>query len=269
MLLVSVIMPSCNSAAFIGESILSVLQQTHQQLELIVVDDGSEDNTLAVIQSFVKQDERIRVIERQRCSGGPATPRNLGLQVANGDYLAFIDSDDLWHPKKLELQLSALRNEGLDFLSSLHIPFKSSANLANIKLASKLTLLSQSHKRLIKKNSVITSSAFMRKTVFAGIEFQQHKEYVGVEDYLAWLHVHQNNKLKSAILQSPLVLYRLREDSISSSKLVMAKKIFYLLSHYKYRNKPLGWRRYYYFTTYVFYGFMNQFRFFQIQKTRR
>jgi glycosyltransferase involved in cell wall biosynthesis len=97
---VSVIIPTYNRAHFVGLSIDSALQQTHPPLEVIVVDDGSTDDTAAALASYA---DRIRVF-RQPNSGAPSA-RNLGAANASGDYLAFLDSDDLWYPEKLERQL--------------------------------------------------------------------------------------------------------------------------------------------------------------------
>ena len=98
---VSVVMPAYNYARYIRESIDSVLAQTHAPLEVIVVDDGSTDDTPAVLASY---GDRIRVIRQQ--NAGVAAARNAGLAVARGEYMAFIDSDDIWLPRKLELQLA-------------------------------------------------------------------------------------------------------------------------------------------------------------------
>lgn len=104
--LVSAVMPAYNDARFVSESIDSVLGQTFQDLELIVIDDGSTDGTRAVVASRAAQDARLHLL----CQGnrGPAAARNNGLRHASGDYVAFIDADDLWVKDKLEKQLNVL-----------------------------------------------------------------------------------------------------------------------------------------------------------------
>ena len=104
---VSVIIPTYNRAHLIARSIESVLNQTYREFELIVVDDGSTDNTEEVVKSF--NDQRIRYI-RYQMNEGAATARNTGIRAARGDYIAFQDSDDEWHPDKLEKQINILLN---------------------------------------------------------------------------------------------------------------------------------------------------------------
>lgn len=104
---VSVIIPTYNRAHIIHRAITSVLQQTYQNLEIIIVDDASKDETEAVISSF--QDERIRYIRHPENYGG-ADARNTGISAASGEYITFLDSDDVWLPNKVELQLQCLIN---------------------------------------------------------------------------------------------------------------------------------------------------------------
>ena len=103
---VSVIIPTFNYARFLATAMGSVLGQTYRDLELIVVDDGSTDSTRAVVAQF-ESDLRVRYLYQS--NQGDATARIAGLGIANGRYLAFLDSDDYWMPKKLELQLAALQ----------------------------------------------------------------------------------------------------------------------------------------------------------------
>lgn len=103
--LVSVIMPAYNSCAYIAEAIRSVLDQDYEQLELIVVDDGSTDGTPDLARRF---GERVQVIEQP--NSGPAAARNRGVHAARGEFIAFIDSDDIWLPGKVRAQVDYLRN---------------------------------------------------------------------------------------------------------------------------------------------------------------
>ena len=110
--LVSIIMPAYNSARFIRESIGSVLAQTYTDWELLIVDDGSTDNTAEIIASF--QDERIHMM-RNELNLGAALSRNKALREAKGKYIAFLDADDLWLPEKLEKQLAFMQQNGYAF----------------------------------------------------------------------------------------------------------------------------------------------------------
>jgi len=248
--LVSVILPCCNSQRWIEQAVNSVLLQTHNQLELIVVDDASSDATIDALKNI--SDPRLTIITRGQCSGGPATPRNEGLAIAKGEYLAFIDSDDIWHPEKLERQLLAIERHTLNFVSSQHICFRNSKPETPRLNPEHQEILRKSHQALLRKNWVITSSALIHRKLFSDVSFNQAAQYIGVEDYLAWLHIHQSEHIKSAILEAPLVFYRLRDGSLSHSKTQMAKKILNLLWNYQNRGKPLGMLAIYYFGSYAY-----------------
>lgn len=110
--LVSVIMPSYQTEAYIRDSITSVLNQTYPHWELLIVDDASKDNTLAVVEAF--DDERIHFY-RNEFNQGAAISRNKALALARGEWIAFLDSDDLWSPSKLEKQIHFMKENGYDF----------------------------------------------------------------------------------------------------------------------------------------------------------
>ncbi len=110
--LVSVIMPSWNTAKFIGKSIQSVLKQTYENLELVIVDDCSTDNTDEIVKSF--SDPRIRYYKNKKNSGA-AVSRNRAIREAKGEWIAFLDSDDLWKPEKLERQIVFMKQNGYVF----------------------------------------------------------------------------------------------------------------------------------------------------------
>lgn len=110
--LVSIIMPSYNTAKFIGDSIESVLSQTYANWELIIVDDCSTDETDEVVSRF--DDNRIRYLKNEKNSGA-AISRNRALREAKGRWIAFLDSDDLWFPEKLEMQVVFMKKNGYHF----------------------------------------------------------------------------------------------------------------------------------------------------------
>lgn len=111
--LVSIIMPSYNTAKYIGDSIKSVLAQTYGNWELIIVDDCSTDNTDEIVKEFLS-DERIKYLKNEKNSGA-AISRNYALREAKGKWIAFLDSDDLWLPEKLEKQLAFMVENGYKF----------------------------------------------------------------------------------------------------------------------------------------------------------
>lgn len=112
--LVSIIMPSFNCGKYISDSINSIQAQTYPNWELIIVDDCSSDNTIPVISTYMNCDKRIRLIQNQ-INCGTAASRNKALKEAKGRWIAFLDSDDLWEPRKLERQISFMEANGFTF----------------------------------------------------------------------------------------------------------------------------------------------------------
>ena len=109
---VSVVMPVYNAATTLAQAMQSVLGQTHRAVELVVVDDGSRDGSSAVIDAFAAADPRV-VTVRLAGNSGVAAARNAGIDAATGDCMAFLDSDDWWHPRKLAVQLAWMRDSGV------------------------------------------------------------------------------------------------------------------------------------------------------------
>ena len=116
--LVTVITPIFNAQNFIAETIESVIDQTYQNWEMIIVDDCSTDNSRDIVKKYEVKDSRIKLIELEVNFGGPARPRNVGLDISKGDYLAFLDADDVWLENKLQVQISEMLVNNLDFTST-------------------------------------------------------------------------------------------------------------------------------------------------------
>ena len=110
---VSIIMPAYNCELYIEAAIRSVINQTHTNWELFVIDDGSKDLTCDIVNKLVIKDDRIKLIKNTH-NMGVAKTRNRGLDMCNGDYIAFLDSDDAWHTEKLEKQIKKLLDENGD-----------------------------------------------------------------------------------------------------------------------------------------------------------
>jgi teichuronic acid biosynthesis glycosyltransferase TuaG len=108
--LISIIMPAYNCESYIEIAVRSVMQQSYPNWELLVLDDGSSDRTPAIVQTLCLEDERIRLIKNP-ANMGVAKTRNYGLDLSQGDYVAFLDSDDRWHPDKLAIQMQRMEQE--------------------------------------------------------------------------------------------------------------------------------------------------------------
>lgn len=111
--LISVIVPAYNASRFIRQTLNSVLSQTYQNLEIIVVDDGSQDKTLQIVKSIAAMDERVLLL--QQPNQGVASARNLAIEKSRGEFIAPIDADDLWHPQKIEKQVAYMLRSGPSF----------------------------------------------------------------------------------------------------------------------------------------------------------
>ena len=116
---ISVIVPAYNAEKYLKQCIESVQQQTYQDWELLVIDDGSKDGTRRKAEQFAAGDDRIRVLHKK--NGGVSSARNLGLQVAKGDYIAFLDVDDHFVPQCLETLWAALHQAGADSAACAHL----------------------------------------------------------------------------------------------------------------------------------------------------
>ena len=115
--LISIIVPVYNTELYLEETIQSVLRQTYQNWELLMVDDGSTDDSASICKAFTKQDPRIHYL--YKTNGGQASARNLGIKKSKGDWLAFLDSDDLWTEEKLSSQIEEVKKYKPDFLYGL------------------------------------------------------------------------------------------------------------------------------------------------------
>lgn len=205
--LVSIIMPSYNTGIFIAKTIQSVLAQSYKEWELIIVDDCSSDNTDEIVQPFLK-DARIKYYKNEKNSGA-AVSRNKALREAKGKWIAFLDSDDLWMPRKLEKQISFMEKNGYHF---------SYTNYAEIDTEDK------------RKGITVTGPKKITKTGFFNycwpgcLTVMYDSEAVGLiqiadikknNDYAMWLKVCR--KADCYLLDEELALYRRgRTGSVST-----------------------------------------------------
>lgn len=205
--LVSVIMPTYNHAEFIREAIESVLNQSYKNLELIIIDNYSEDNTQQIVGSF--RDDRIRYYKFAN-HGIIAASRNYGLKEAKGKYVAFIDSDDLWFPDKLRKQVEVMEED--ENYRMVFCPFKASHsnghNLDKIFGPVDSKMNGYIYDKLIRYNFIIASSVVLRKTVLEDVGyFDEAAELRCAEDYDLWLRIARRNKV--AFLPEILGVYRM------------------------------------------------------------
>lgn len=206
--LVSVIMPAYNAQATLADSVRSVLEQTHPHLELLIINDCSTDNTSQLMQELSREDARIRLIQCE-ANGGVARARNAGIELAQGQYIAFLDSDDLWLPEKLEKQLELMRATNTLVCTSAYYRFREPGQWLSTSSPPQQT----SYHQLLQGN-VIGNLTGLYDCHALGKFYQQPIRH---EDYLMWLEVTRKAGTVCAVPE-PLAAYRVGHASLSSNK---------------------------------------------------
>lgn len=206
--LVSVIMPAYNSSKTIEKSIQSVLKQKYTKLELIIVNDGSNDETINVIKKHMVKDERIVLIDRQH-NKGISESRNQAISIAKGKWIAFLDSDDIWYENKLSTQLKKM-NEHEALFSCTSYNVSKENDIFELRKQEKF----YDYFELLQSNvigclTVIVSSNIAKQNLFVNVKH---------EDYATWLNIMRNEDIKVYFIDSILSEYNKTENSVSSNK---------------------------------------------------
>jgi teichuronic acid biosynthesis glycosyltransferase TuaG len=240
--LVSIITPSYNSANYIGATIESIISQTYINWELIITDDCSTDQTIALIKSFQQKDKRIKLFENDVNSGAGVT-RNNCIKHANGRYIAFCDSDDQWKPEKLERQLSFMLENNYAFTFTAYDVINELNEPKGVFIPPpKVTYHSLLQTCSIGCLTVIYDTKQLGKHYMPEIRKRQ--------DYALWLKLIKQTKLAYGLTE-PLAIYRSRSHSISSNKIKAAQFQWRI-----YREvEKLGFlASLYYFVHYAYFG---------------
>lgn len=221
--LVSIIMPSWNTGRFIGESIQSVLNQTYKNWELIIVDDCSTDNTDEIVTSF--DDERIRYFRNDKNSGAALT-RNKAMREARGEWIAFLDSDDLWMPEKLEKQLSFMKENGYTFSFTEYEKIDEESKPLNIYVSGPEKV--NKHK-MYNYDYIGQLTMIYNAKVFGLIQIKDIKKN---NDYAIRLQLFRKKGACCYLLKENLAKYRIRKNSISHDKISKKLKSHFDLFHF-------------------------------------
>lgn len=212
--LVSIITPSYNCAAFIEETVKAIQRQTYQNWELLITDDCSTDNSVAVIEGLSVKDERIKLFRLDHNSGAGAA-RNNSIKEAQGRYIAFCDSDDIWLPEKLEKQLALMKLKGAICAYGSYYECDDNLNRKGIvRVPEKLSFLEEKHVNQIGTLTAIYDSQKVGKQYMPLIRKSQ--------DWALWLKVMKQCGVAYG-LQEPCADYRVRPNSNSSNKRKMIK----------------------------------------------
>ena len=208
--LVSIIMPLYNSEKFIEESINSVLEQTYNNWELIVIDDNSKDNSKGTVNKFCSRDARINLISLKSNSGA-AFARQIGIDEARGDYLAFLDSDDKWHPEKLLRQISFMKTFNSTISCTGYQSFSQKKGVERTFLPPKKT----DDKRVLYDCPIGNSTVIIDKQKFKSINIPNIRKR---NDDALWLSLLRKGGYIDGF-KEVLCMYRIGNNSLSSNKL--------------------------------------------------
>ena len=226
---VSVIMPAYCAEKTIQRAILSVLSQSHHNLELIIINDASTDSTDTIIKQFAKEDARIHILQNEKRLGVAAS-RQKGVLTAQYPFIAFLDSDDAWESNKLSQQIDVLINDpncALCFTASKFINDTGQTSAYVLHAPDKVT-----YKELLNQNVISCSSVLVRREDM--LKYPMPDADMIHEDYAVWLHLLQQYPYATGI-DAPLLIYQISAASKSGKKIQAAKMQW---NTYRYCNLP-------------------------------
>jgi len=226
--LVSIITPCFNAAKYIGQCIESVLAQSYTNWEMLIVDDCSTDDTVEIIQSYSIIDKRIRFYTTDYPSGGAAIPRNIGIQNAKGRYIAFLDSDDLWLPTKLEQQIPLFADPKIAIVYSNYEKIDADGNRKNRFVNSPP---STNYKCLLKRIAIGCLTGIYDSTKVGKVYLKK----IGHEDYVLWLSILKQG-YSAQNTNTVTALYRQQKNTVSGNKLRVLKWTWNIYRHVENLN---------------------------------
>jgi len=204
--MISIVMPSYNREAYLAESINSVIGQSYKKWELIIVDDGSTDGSHYLYDYFTKKDDRIKVIYTK--NQGISKARLTGVEAAQGDFIAVMDSDDLMHPERLKKSLKAIK--GYDFVYSSYYIADEKAQIQTAVYP----------KGKVEKSDIVKNASWPHVTIMAKRDLFNHsyREDFNVNDdaWLVWQWFKLGHKAK--MIKEPLMIVRMHEGNVTKEK---------------------------------------------------
>jgi len=231
--LVSIIMPCYNAEDYIVQSINSVIKQSYTLWELIVIDDFSKDSSRSIVQEMSADDDRIKLI-CQDANKGAGAARNAGVSVAKGQYISFLDSDDLWELKKLETQVNFMKNNGVTFTCSDYAVIDENSNLTGeVRKAKSYYDYETLLKHCPGNSTIMYDAGQLGKFYIPPIRKRN--------DYLMWLQVIKKSGCLIGI-SNILSKYRIHSAGISHNKISLIK---YHYDVYRNIEKLPFWKTYY------------------------
>jgi glycosyltransferase involved in cell wall biosynthesis len=241
--IISIIMPAYNAEETITESINSILRQTFTEFKLYIINDNSSDSTKKIIQKI--KDPRIVYLENENNSG-VSESRNKGIRCCQGTFIAFLDSDDIWENKKLELQYEKLLN-GWDVVCSAYKTFTDQINdIKGVRIPPQIITCDD----MFKSNFVGNLTGIYNAEKFGKI----YQKKIGHEDYVMWLEIIKRAG-KAFCIQEPLAFYRISSNSLSGNKIKAAHWQWII---YRDIQKLSFVKSVYYFGFYIAYAILKR-----------
>lgn len=236
--LVSVVMPVYNSAVTLGASVRSVLTQTHSDLELLVTDDKSSDDSMDLLMEFARQDERV-LPESALEQGGAGRARNLAIERARGDYIAFLDSDDMWLPDKVERQIdfAVTTKTPLTFTSYYKVDADYDGESTDFVPNGRVVRAREyvDYRAMLTQDHIGALTAMYDRTALGTRLMPEMRKR---QDYALWLSIMRDGTPARG-LSEPLAVYRShRAGSLSSNKLSLVQYNWELYREHEHLSLP-------------------------------
>ncbi|MET8468710.1 glycosyltransferase family A protein [Streptomyces sp. NPDC006422] len=240
--LVSVVMPVYNAAATLGAAVRSVLTQTHSDLELLITDDQSSDDSMELLREFARQDERV-LPESAPEQGGAGRARNLAIERAKGDYIAFLDSDDMWLPEKTERQLAfaAQGSAPLTFTSYFKMDADHDGESTDFVPNGRVIAAKEhvDYRQMLVRDYIGALTAMYDRNVLGTRLMPEMRKR---QDYALWLSIMRDGH-DARGLAEPLAVYRAHQaGSLSSNKLGLVQYNWELYRKHEHLSVPRSTR---------------------------
>ena len=236
-----IIMPLYNGEAYVAEAITSVLSQTYPHWELLIVDDGSTDDSYGIAQRYAKEDARIKLFKMPRNSGA-AEARNLATQKATGEYIAFLDSDDIWLAEKLQAQIDLMEKEQVRLCYASYDAIDQEGKKVGFYKAKPLT----TYKEMLRTSTIGTLTMVYHAKTLGKYYFPT----VGHEDYIVKLKILKKIPYAKGVERS-LAQYRISAQSLSGNKFKAALWQWHIYREVEHLSLP---KSLFYFVQYVYFG---------------
>ncbi|MER3435140.1 MAG: family 2 glycosyl transferase [Leptolyngbya sp. ERB_1_1] len=242
--LVSVIIPAYNAEAFIRLTLDSVLAQTYQNFEIIVVDDGSRDRTAEIVESYIQRDSRIQLLRQK--NSGVAAARNLAIQASKGVYLSPIDADDIWYPEKLEKQVRCIEtaDESVGLVYAWSVYLNEAGEIIGRHIAAEDTTFAEGNvlNSLLYYNFLDNaSSALFRRCCIDRVGGYncdlKAQNAQGCEDWDLYLRIAEHYSFK--VVPEYLIGYRQYDGSMATNSPAMARSYEVIMSEVQQRNPDI------------------------------